>query len=114
MDHLIETMPTAGVATPAQLAPPAMPAPNTQAVDAQTGNAQVMLQVASFSSQHNAQEALQRLHAAAITQAQLHDADVNGKKVWRLRIGPVSPLAMAELAQRIVGLGFSAPQRVHN
>ena len=74
----------------------------------------VTLQVASFSSQRNAEQALSLLRGAAIVQAQLLDADINGRKVWRLRIGPVSEAATAELAARIVGLGFGQPQRVRN
>ena len=112
IDKLIESMPTAGVAPAKQDVMPQMSVAASAPVHATAE--QVVLQVASYSSQHNAQEALQRLQAAAISQAQLHDADVNGRKVWRLRIGPVSELAMAELTQRIVGLGFSAPQRVRN
>ena len=73
---------------------------------------EVTLQVASFGNQQNAQHALGLLQGAAITQAQLQDADVGGKKIWRLRIGPVSEAATAELAARIVGLGFAQPQRV--
>jgi rare lipoprotein A len=74
----------------------------------------VTLQVASFSDVQNARHALSLLQAAAIAQAQLLDADIGGKKIWRLRIGPVSESATAELAARIVGLGFGQPQRVRN
>lgn len=74
----------------------------------------VTLQVASFSNQRNAEQALSLLRGAAIVQARLLDADINGRKVWRLRIGPVSEAATAELAARIVGLGFGQPQRVRN
>ena len=44
--------------------------------------------------------------------AQLFDADVNGRRIWRLRIGPVDETTAPELAARIVGLGFGQPQRV--
>ncbi len=74
----------------------------------------VTLQVASFSDVQNARHALSLLQAAAIAQAQLQDADIGGKKIWRLRIGPVAEAATAELAARIVGLGFGQPQRVRN
>ncbi len=74
----------------------------------------ITLQVASFGNQRNAEQALSLLRGAAIANAQLQDADVNGKKVWRLRIGPVSETATPELAARIVGLGFGQPQRVRN
>lgn len=93
------------VAGPAAVAPAASVAP---------GAGRVTLQVASFSNQRNAEQALSLLRGAAITQAQLQDADIDGRKVWRLRIGPVSESATPELAARIVGLGFGQPQRIRN
>lgn len=75
---------------------------------------EVTLQVASFSNPQNAQRALSLLQEAAIARAQLQDVDVGGKKIWRLRIGPVSEAVTAELAARIVGLGFGQPQRIRN
>ena len=92
--------PAGGVAQPARPAAPAA--------------GDVTLQVASFSSQRNAEQALSLLRGAAITGVQMQDADVNGRKVWRLRIGPVSETATPELAARIVGLGFGQPQRVRD
>ena len=74
----------------------------------------VTLQVASFGDVQNARHALSLLQGAAIAQAQLQDAEIGGKKIWRLRIGPVAEAATAELAARIVGLGFGQPQRVRN
>ena len=74
----------------------------------------VVLQVASFSDDQNAKHALALLQGAAIGNAQLLDADVNGKKVWRLRIGPVAAATAPELAARVVGLGFGQPQRVRD
>ena len=74
----------------------------------------VVLQVASFSNARNAQHALALLQGAAIGNANLLDADVNGKKIWRLRIGPVATATAPELAARVVGLGFGQPQRVRD
>jgi len=74
----------------------------------------VVLQVASFSSAQNAQHALAMLQGASIGNANLLNADVNGKKIWRLRIGPVATANAPELAARIVGLGFGQPQRVRD
>lgn len=98
------------VAAPAAVAatPVATAAASTLAAEG------ITLQVASFSNQRNAEQALSLLRGAAIAQAQLQGADVNGRKVWRLRIGPVSEAATPELAARIVGLGFGQPQRIRN
>ncbi len=74
----------------------------------------VTLQVASFANQQNAQHALAMLQGASIVRAQLLDADINGRKIWRLRIGPVDAVNAPELAARIVGLGFGQPQRVRD
>ena len=104
-------------AAPAKMADavPAMPAKGVEAAPSLApAVAGITLQVASFGNQRNAEQALSLLRGAAIANAQLQDADVNGKKVWRLRIGPVSETATPELAARIVGLGFGQPQRVRN
>ena len=74
----------------------------------------VTLQVASFANQQNAEHALSMLQGAAIARARLLDADINGRKIWRLRIGPVAAAHAPELAARIVGLGFGQPQRVRD
>ncbi|WP_449446759.1 septal ring lytic transglycosylase RlpA family protein [Thermomonas brevis] len=106
-------VPAAAVAS-APSAPGPSAAPATPASTVEANGDQVILQVASFGNQRNAERALSMLQGAAITRAQLQDADVNGKKVWRLRIGPVSESATPELAARIVGLGFGQPQRVRD
>ncbi len=93
---------------------PAPAAPVAIAAQATPTAEGITLQVASFSNQRNAEQALSLLRGAAIAQAQLQDADINGRKVWRLRIGPVSEAATPELAARIVGLGFGQPQRIRN
>ena len=72
----------------------------------------VTLQVASFADQQNAEKALALLRGASIGRAQLFDADVNGRRIWRLRMGTVAAASTPELAARIVGLGFGQPQRV--
>jgi len=106
--------------TPVATAAPATPPPGPSPADAPPArpaapaSGAVILQVASFSSQRNAEQALSLLRGASIAEAQLQDADVNGRKVWRLRVGPVAEAATPELAARIVGLGFSQPQRVRN
>jgi rare lipoprotein A len=111
--------PTPVAASAARAPAPAAPvaaagAPVAIAAQATPTAEGITLQVASFSNQRNAEQALSLLRGAAIAQAQLQDADINGRKVWRLRIGPVSEAATPELAARIVGLGFGQPQRIRN
>lgn len=104
-DPAPETAPGVASAAPAS----AVPAP-----DAPPAAAGSLWQVASFSDQRNAEQALARLRVAAIEGARLQEADVNGRRIWRLRVGPVADSASAELATRIAGLGFGPPQRVRN
>lgn len=95
----------ATVTAPSGAAAPAADAP---------GLAAVTLQVASFGTRTNADRALAMLRDAGIDAARLHDGVANGAPVWRLRIGPVAATGEAELAARLAGLGFNAPQRVHD
>ncbi len=83
----------------------AQPAPAGKAGD-------VTLQVASFASEQNASRALTMLRGAGIGDARLQDAQVNGQKLWRLRVGPVRGNSATELAGRIAGLGFGQPRVV--
>jgi len=92
--------------------PPATAAAMVAAMSPAAGD--VTLQVASFGNEQNAQRALAMLQGASIPGAQLQGADVAGKRVWRLRIGPVAANSAPELAARVVGLGFGQPQRVRD
>jgi rare lipoprotein A len=100
----------ASVATaPGPSAPPASP---STAAAAAPASANLTLQVASFAARDNAERARAMLNGAGITGARLLDADANGRRVWRLRVGPVDPSAESGLIARIQGLGFGQPQRV--
>ena len=103
--------PAEGALPPSPVNAAALVAASTSAAVA---GGDVTLQVASFASQQNAEQALAILQGASIGRAQLFDADVNGRKVWRLRIGPVASANAPELAARVVGLGFGQPQRVRD
>ena len=107
--------PAPATVDPAIKAPPPPPATAAAVVAAAAPAAgDVTLQVASFGNEQNAQRALAMLQGARIPGAQLMGADVAGKRVWRLRIGPVAAATAPELAARVVGLGFGQPQRVRD
>ena len=90
--------PRASAPPPADLAPaPVVPAGSVQ------------LQVASFASPANAERALAMLRNAGVPGARLQDATVGGKRIWRLRVGPLAENAVSPLALRIAGLGFGQP-----
>lgn len=115
-DPVPATMPTPSATEPATPPSPITAAAlvaATAPASASPGDS-VVLQVASFSNAQNAQHALALLQGAAIGNAQLLDADMNGKKIWRLRVGPVAAATAPELAARVVGLGFGQPQRVRD
>jgi rare lipoprotein A len=97
------------IAAPA-IAPELASAPATPA--APISGDGLTFQVASFAARGNAEHALAMLQGAGIGDARLLDANANGRKVWRLRVGPVAPNVATELVARIQGLGFGQPQRV--
>jgi rare lipoprotein A len=84
------------------------------AAEAPVNSGQIVLQVASFADQQNAGQALAMLQRASIDGARLQDARVDGRQVWRLRVGPVDAGRAPELAAQVVGLGFGQPQRVRD
>ena len=107
----VTTTPRVVTASPAIATPPpaALPAPPSSAPANATA---VTYQVASFAARTNAEHALSILASAGIQGGRLLDADANGRKVWRLRVGPVDASSAPELIARIAGLGFGQPQRV--
>ncbi|MHB8911768.1 MAG: septal ring lytic transglycosylase RlpA family protein [Lysobacter sp.] len=105
-------------AAAAVTAPPPAPMQAAAAVAATLASASptadVTLQVAAFSARGNADRALAMLRGAGIDGARLNDANANGQKVWRLRVGPLDAAHAPELAARIAGLGFGQPQSVRD
>lgn len=103
------------LATAARAAVPATaPAPASSADAAQRLLGSVLLQVASFSSRDNATRALGQLSAAGIVGASITDIAAGGRTLWRLRVPASDHASAAELAGRIAGLGFGAPQIVRD
>ncbi len=78
------------------------------------GSGQVTLQVASFASQVNAGHALAMLRKADIAGARVQDASVNGRPMWRVRVGPIDAARAPDFAARMVALGFDPPHRVRD
>jgi rare lipoprotein A len=111
-DRSVRAVASAPLQAPAQ-APTAAAAPSRAAsTDSVDAAASAIYQVASFAARTNAEHALALVTRAGIRGARLLDANVDGRTVWRLRIGPVAADALAELTSRIQGLGFGQPQRV--
>ncbi len=123
MDRLVGALPASSPATGNR--PPAA----TQAASLDTGPVSVselppanptlsqqvgtvLLQVASFASRDNATRALGQLSTAGIVGASISDIVSGGRTLWRLRVPAADHASAAELAGRIVGLGFGSPQIV--
>ncbi|MDV3469765.1 septal ring lytic transglycosylase RlpA family protein [Stenotrophomonas sp. C3(2023)] len=102
------TTPAVAAARPAAIAaaPAASAAPATRMLGS------VLLQVASFASRENAARAMGQLSAAGIVGASITDIAAGGRTLWRLRVPASDHASAAELAGRIAGLGFGAPQIV--
>ncbi|QDW66972.1 septal ring lytic transglycosylase RlpA family protein [Luteimonas granuli] len=99
-----------GTPDPAVDAPVAPPPPTAKMIADAAGS--ILLQIAAFGSRDNAERALAMLRGAGIAGARLHDGIAAGKPVWRLRVGPVEPAGLAELRDRVAGLGFGTPHPV--
>jgi len=98
--------PAARAAAPVPTTAPASPTLSQQVL----GN--VLIQVASFASRDNATRAQGQLNAAGIVGATISDIAAGGRTLWRLRVPANDHASAAELAGRIAGLGFGAPQIV--
>lgn len=107
----VNSAPVAVAALPAA-APAARPAPAPGATLSQQVLGSVLLQVASFASRDNATRALGQLSSAGIAGASISDIVSGGRTLWRLRVPAPDHASASELAGRIAGLGFGAPQIV--
>jgi len=75
--------------------------------------ARVYLQAASFALKDNAERLQQQLQEAGVRRVQLQRAEVAGRVVWRVRLGPYPHAADLERARaRVRELGLGEPQTV--
>ena len=80
---------------------PAQPKPSS-------GSGNVVLQVAAYTTQADAQSRRDQLVAAGVTNAYVENAIANGKTAYRLRVGPFPTREAAEAAQaRLRQLGYN-------
>ena len=83
------------------------------AADLKPGPGEIVLQVASFSSPNNANDAMTRLLTAGINGARvIEGTSAAGARIWRLRVGPVAQNESARVIERIAALGLGRPVRV--
>jgi peptidoglycan lytic transglycosylase len=71
----------------------------------------IYLQVGAFSDADNAQRLAERLRQANLGAVQVMDAEVNGRRVRRVRVGPLADIDRADqVSARIEGMGLPRPQ----
>ncbi len=92
---------------PLQDLPPPPPPP----VAAGTPKPGIYLQVGAFGENANAERVAQQLRSANFAPVQVVDAQVNGRSVRRVRVGPLSDVDSAdEVADKIKNMGLPRPQ----
>jgi rare lipoprotein A len=89
---------------------PGNPAQELPAPAVVTGG-HIYLQVGAFSDADNAQRLAERLRQANLGAVQVMDAEVNGRRVRRVRVGPLADVDRADqVSARIEGMGLPRPQ----
>jgi rare lipoprotein A len=88
------------------------PAPPATTVAA--GPGEVLVQVGAYSARENADRARDRLAAGGLAPVRIDEGSVDGRPVWRLRLGPVPEAQVPELSRRAADLGFAAAQIVRD
>ncbi|MEO9214873.1 MAG: septal ring lytic transglycosylase RlpA family protein [Rhodanobacter sp.] len=76
-----------------------------------SGHPGIYLQVGAFSDADNAERLAQRLRQANLGAVQVLDADVNGRRVRRVRVGPLADVDRADqVSGWIESMGLPRPQ----
>lgn len=71
----------------------------------------IYLQVGAFSDANNAERVAQQLRAANFAPVQVVDAQINGRSVRRVRVGPLASVDQADdVTSRIANMGLPRPQ----
>jgi len=85
---------------------------NTAAtVTAEAASARIYLQLGAFGDRANADRVASAARKGGIDQVDVAAADVNGRTVHRVRVGPLADVAAADaLSPRIERLGFGVPR----
>lgn len=91
---------------------PAKPSPELPPPAAvPSGQADIYLQVGAFSDADNAEQLASRLRGARLGTVQVSQTVVNGRKLSRVRVGPLSSVARADqVSAQIEAMGLPTPQ----
>lgn len=69
-----------------------------------------IVQVGAYSDKDNARRVARQLQDAGIRNVDVEDVRVDGRKFWRVRVGPLAAAAAEEVARTVVGLGLPSPR----
>ena len=69
-----------------------------------------LIQAASFSEKSNAQRLVDRLQEGGVAQVDIDHVEVDGRDLWRVRIGPVDADDIDGVLARLRGLGVLNPR----
>lgn len=76
-----------------------------------SGHPGIYLQVGAFADADNADRLAQRLRQASLGAVQVSEAVINGRRVHRVRVGPLASVDRADqVTARIEGMGLPRPQ----
>ena len=90
---------------------PDLPPPPAPSVAAGTPKPGIFLQVGAFSDNANAERVAQQLRAANFAPVQVIDAQIGGRTVRRVRLGPISDVDRADqITTQIETMGLPRPQ----
>lgn len=82
-------------------------APSKAVAQPKAASGNFILQIASYTSDHDAKTRQSRLAAAGVTNAYVETAEIGGKTAYRLRVGPFPSREAAQAAQtRLRALGY--------
>jgi rare lipoprotein A len=86
-------------------------APPQRAVTAEAGSARIYLQLGAFGDRANAERVADPARRGGIDRVDIESANVNGRVVHRVRVGPLADVAAADaMTPRIERLGVGTPR----
>ena len=72
------------------------------------------MQIGSFAERENARRLQDRLEKAGIDEVDIDHVELEGRDLWRVRVGPVAAADFPALRERLRALELPAPQVVRD
>jgi rare lipoprotein A len=90
------------------------PLPASTPLPSVDSDAPVILQVGSFGERDNARRLSERLRDAGVDEVDIDHVELDGRDLWRVRVGPVAGAELAELRQRLRAMELPEPRVVRD